>query len=72
MLVINDIECTIYQSCTKYRTHIGLRLTKKDELIKTKHTLRKQMNQWQSNIETQTANLQRLENKIKKNQKQKP
>ena len=71
MLVINDIECTIYQSCTKYRTHIGLHLTKKDELIKTKHTLRKQINQLQSNIETLTANLQNLENK-KKNQKQKP
>ena len=70
MLVTNDIERTFYQGCTKYKTQLDF-LTKKDKLIKTSNTLRKQINQLQSNIETLTMNLKNLENEIKlKNQKQ--
>ena len=63
--VINDIDSTFCQSCTKYRTEIDCLLTGKDELIKTQNTSREQTNQLISHIETCTANLQNLENNIK-------
>ena len=53
------------QSCAKYRIHIDRLLTEIDDLIKTQNTLRKQINQLQSNIETLVANLKNVENYIK-------
>ena len=58
-------ESTFYQDCTTYKTQIDHHLIEKDKLTKTQNTLRKQINQLQSNIETLTANLQNLENEIK-------
>ena len=55
-----------FQSCTKYRIHIDCLLTENDDLINIQNTLRKQINQFQSNIKTFAANLQNLENYIKK------
>ena len=45
MQLTNDIESTFYQGCTMYKTLTDLLQTKKDELIKTRNTLRKQINQ---------------------------
>lgn len=51
ILVTNDTEDIFFQTCNKYRTQTDCFQSEKNEPIKIRNTLQKQVNQWEPNIE---------------------